>query len=382
MSRPNSKAIIIGAGPGGLTAAIALRQAGFDAQVFERAERSREYGSGLTIWPNAMQALERLGIADRIRSIGLMSKGIAMRAWHGEYLFKVGGDDRSEEAAGIYGVAVHRAELLNELLRNFDGDVKFGAKCVGYRQQEDRVTALFEDGSEESGAILIGADGLNSAIRAQLCGKTKLRYAGYKVWRAVTRFELSDYTALNTMGRGAQFGLFPMTRKRVFWFASMNAPEGKTGVTGGEKQKLIAKFKDWHRPLGDVISATDESAIIQSDIYDRDPQRRWSQGRVTLLGDAAHPATPTLGQGACQAIEDALTLAKCLLEAGDLSSALQAYEARRFKRTTAITIQSRMMGHLGRWEKPGACWLRERLIKSIPSRTRIRQLNQLFKFEA
>jgi 2-polyprenyl-6-methoxyphenol hydroxylase-like FAD-dependent oxidoreductase len=382
MSGLRKKAIIIGAGPGGLTAAIAMRRAGFEAQVFERTARSKESGSGLTIWPNAMQALDRLQLADAIRSIGLMTRGIAMRCWHGEYLFRMGVDDLSEESAGIYGLAVHRAELLNELMRRFDGEVRFGAKCIGYRQQEDGVRALFEDGSEESGEILVGADGIYSAIRAQLCGDTDLRYAGYKVWRAVARFELSDHTGLNTMGRGAQFGLFPMTRSRVFWFASMNAPEGKIELPAGHKQGLLASFEGWHDPIKAVIEATDEPAIILSDIYDRDPQRRWSQGRVTLLGDAAHPATPTLGQGACQAIEDACTLAKCLQQSGMNSSALKAYEARRFKRTTAITRQSRLMGYMGRWEKPLACWLRERLIKSIPRRARLRQLNQLFQFEA
>jgi 2-polyprenyl-6-methoxyphenol hydroxylase-like FAD-dependent oxidoreductase len=144
---------------------------------------------------------------------------------------------------------------------------------------------------------------------------------------------------------------------------------------------LLERFRGWHEPINSIIEATDESSILRNDIYDQDPLRKWSDGRVTLLGDAAHPAIPTLGQGACQAIEDAVVLAACLRRESNVVRALKSYESLRMKRTSSITLESRRMGRMGQWKSPLVCWLRDKLIQRTPDRIRTRQLNRLFQFE-
>lgn len=375
------RALIIGGGPGGLTAAIALRRAGFDAAVFERARDAADAGSGLTLWPNALKAFDMLGIADKIREVSLLTSGIAMRTWDGAKLFEAAaGSDASESSSGV---AVHRAELIAALRQARGGGPDRYEECTGFSQDAEGVTAFFADGSEARGDFLIGADGLKSVIRARLFGEGRLRYAGYTVWRGVARFDLVEQVGLTSMGRGAQFGLFPMSGGRVYWFASANAPEGGRDWEVGRKRELVGRFGNWHVPIRAVIEATDESAILRNDIYDRDPLARWGNGRVSLLGDAAHPSTPNLGQGACQAVEDAVVLGNCLREAdGDIEGALRAYERRRIPRANAVTMQSRRLGRLGRWRHPVACWLRDTLIRATPERVRSQQLKWMFSFEA
>ena len=372
------RVLIIGGGPGGLTAAIALRRAGFEAAVFERARESADAGSGMTLWPNALKAFGMLGIADKVRAISLLTSGIAMRTWDGAKLFEAAGGGPSE---GYSGAAVHRAELLAALRQALGGGPERYERCTGFSQDGRGVTAFFADGAETRGDVLIGADGLKSVIRARLFGEERPRYAGYTVWRGVTCFDLAERVGLTSMGRGAQFGLFPMTGGRVYWFASANAPEGGRDWAVGRKRELIERFGNWHAPIRDVVEATGESSILRNDIYDRDPLARWGEGRVSLLGDAAHPSTPNLGQGACQAIEDAVVLGNCLREA-DGEAALRSYEHRRIRRANAVTMQSRRLGRLGRWSHPAACWLRDMLIRATPERVRSQQLKWMFSFEA
>ena len=379
------KALVIGGGPGGLTAAIALRRAGVEAHVYERAREGGEAGSGLTLWPNAMKALGMVGLAERVREISLPSGGIGMRSWRGEPLFDVKeGVELFESLFGVSGAAVHRAELLDVLLEALGPEALHrGMRCTGLRQDAQGVTALFEGGAEARGDLLIGADGIRSAVRAQLFGCGKPRYAGFTVWRGVADYELESGVALTTMGRGEQFGLFPMTRGRVYWFASANAPEGERDWPSGRRRELLARFEGWHHPIAEVIESTGEEDILRNDIYDREPLKGWSIGRATLLGDAAHPSTPNLGQGACQAIEDAVVLAECLsaTDARGVEVALAAYEGRRLGRANSMLLQSRRLGELGRWKNPLACWLRDRLIKITPERVRLKQLRWMFEFE-
>jgi 2-polyprenyl-6-methoxyphenol hydroxylase-like FAD-dependent oxidoreductase len=155
-----------------------------------------------------------------------------------------------------------------------------------------------------------------------------------------------------------------MTGGRVYWYATESVPEGQGDPLEGRKQGLLKLFRGWHEPVEALIEATDESAILRNDVYDRPALRRWSVGRATLLGDAAHPMTPDMGQGACQAIEDAVVLADCLSQGSEVAEALRAYESRRIPRTRRVVRESRQAGTIAQWSNPLACRLRKALLRS------------------
>ena len=213
---------------------------------------------------------------------------------------------------------------------------------------------------------MIGADGIFSTVRAQLFDEERPRYAGLTAWRAVARFEhelLPPGASLDLWGRDAEFGLLPLGRRRVYWFGTKSAPEGESDEPIGRKRELLERFQDWQEPVKAAIGATEEAEILRNDIYDREPSKRWGAGRVTLLGDAAHPMTPHLGQGACQAIEDAVVLADSLSKEKDVASAPSLYESMRIPRTNRVVRQSRRIGRLIRLESPFLCRLRDETIK-------------------
>jgi 2-polyprenyl-6-methoxyphenol hydroxylase-like FAD-dependent oxidoreductase len=224
--------------------------------------------------------------------------------------------------------------------------------------------------------VLIGADGLHSRVRAGLFGDTPPTYSGYTCWRAVVRF---DHTLLwpgESWGRGARFGQVGMSGGQVYWFATKDAPAGGRGAAG-EKAELQRVFRGWHEPVEQLIAATDESVILRHDIYDRPVLGRWGNGRVTLLGDAAHAMTPNLGQGACQAIEDAVVLARELAARRDLPGALRSYETRRIGRANSIVTASRRLGAIGQWSHPLAVPVRNWLMAHVASRLQARQIEQV-----
>jgi 2-polyprenyl-6-methoxyphenol hydroxylase-like FAD-dependent oxidoreductase len=381
--RSMSKALIIGGGIGGLCAAIALRQAGMDVTVFERVTEMHEVGAGLTLWTNAVRALQKLGLTDALQAIGAPGTRGSIRSWQGEILSAIPVDELTQEF-GVVPLAVHRADLQAVLLSALgEGVVHLGASCVGCTQDETGVRAQFADGQEAQGEVLIGADGLHSVIRAHLFGQTKPRYAGYTAWRSVTPFQVEQQgEAFETWGRGKRFGFVPLNQGRVYWFATRNMPEGRGDGKMGRKGEVLDLFRGWHEPIEALIKTTEESAILRNDIYDQKPLHHWGEGRITLLGDAAHPMTPNMGQGACQAIEDAIVLAACLRNASDLEAALRAYEEERIKRTAAIVKRSWTIGRVAQWENLLACSIRNALLKRTPSGVLLKQLVWVVEYEA
>jgi 2-polyprenyl-6-methoxyphenol hydroxylase-like FAD-dependent oxidoreductase len=358
------KALVIGAGIGGLSTAVALERAGWEIEVFERAPALGEVGAGLSLWKNALAALDRIGLLESLRALGVEGQTGAFRTPSGEILLdmKVGKSDTASE--GII-LLVHRAELLDVLHRAAGPDVvRLGARCIGLEQADATVIAKFEDGREARGDLLIGADGLRSVIHSALFGEKAPRYGGYTAWRAVTQFDQARLTPGETWGRGQRFGQWGMTGGRVYWYATESVPEGQGDPPEGRKRGLLKLFRGWHKPVEDLLEATDESAILRNDVYDRPALRHWSVGRATLLGDAAHPMTPDMGQGACQAIEDAVVLADCLTRFSDVAQALRAYESRRIPRTRRVVRESRQAGAIAQWSNPLVCRLRDALLRS------------------
>jgi 2-polyprenyl-6-methoxyphenol hydroxylase-like FAD-dependent oxidoreductase len=375
----DNRVLIVGGGIGGLAAATALQRAGVEVAVFEQSGELHEVGAGVGLQLAAVKALKRIGMLERIMEVSSEPiQALELRNYRsGKLLAKlpqgeVGGD------AGLFGLNIHRGDLLATFAKSAGSDVvTLEAECVGFEQDDRGVTARFADGREERGAALVGADGIHSTVRRQLHGDTPLRYSGYTVWRSMPPFKdsrLSDGYPQQAVGPGGGFGLHPRD-ELLYWFASMARPEGAPDPPEGKKHELRRLYSDWYPPIPDVIEATPEEQIFRGDIYDRAPLDRWGEGRVTLLGDAAHATTPALGQGAGMTIEDAAVLAEELalepgLERGDrIAAALSAYEGRRRPRTAAIVSESYRLSKTYNWKNPVACKVREGVMRLRPERT-------------
>ena len=317
-----------------------------------------------------------LGLRDAICAHSLMGLQGGLRGERGEILFTVS-ENNLEGRVGAVAL-LHRAELLAILAKEVQSSrLHIGHECIGFEQTCDGVTARFKNGDTARGDVLIGADGLRSVIRAQLFGDDPPRYAGYTAWRAVVTLPPTHIVTTETWGRGRRFGIVPMRDGRVYWYATKNAVEGERDLEGQTKRNILELFRRWHAPIESLIEASDESSILRNDIYDRNPTKRWSLGRVTLLGDAAHPMTPNLGQGACQAIEDAAMLAVCLRASANLESGLHQYQARRLPRANAIVLRSRRIGEVGQWESLLLSLVRNFAIRVTPRRSIVRQTESL-----
>jgi 2-polyprenyl-6-methoxyphenol hydroxylase-like FAD-dependent oxidoreductase len=366
----NTRVLIVGGGIGGLSAGIALRRAGFDVAIFERASdlQTIQTGGGFHLWANATRALSQLGLCERAEAVGAPIERTEFRTWQGTLLgtWPVGEVGRR---LGVPNLGISRKDLHRMLADALpDGVVQRAAECVGFSQEPGRVKVQFADGREEHGDVLIGADGIRSAIRARLHGSGEPRYAGYTQWQALTDFPDTqapfDLEQV-VFGRGLRFVHHRVGQGRLFWAAIVYAPEGSNRKTEGRKASLLAAFKNWHGPIAAMIEATDETAIGGKGVYDRPPLTRWGAGQITLLGDAAHPMTTNLSQGGCLAIEDAVVLARCLRACRDIPSALRDYEGLRMQRTAPITRLSWRLAVVGGWEHPAACALRDRALKQI-----------------
>ena len=380
----NKTAIIIGAGVGGLCAAIALRNIGIEATVYERAGMLGDVGAGLVIAANAIRSLRRMGLADSAIAAGSKLTQTQIRTNKGVVLAAT--DMRNYESLfGAPSIAIHRAALHKVLLDALPASsVKLGASCFSVEQDEEGVTAHFEDGSEARADFLIGADGVRSIIRRQLFPSIELRYSGYTAWRgAVTsRDEVALGITSETWGRGNRFGIIRMDTERIYWFATANTKQGVTYAPDKQKKALLDIFGNWHHPIKALIESTPADVILHNDISDFTPMNEWSVGRIILLGDAAHATTPNMGQGACMAIESADVLAQCLAQNNDVVSAFKEYETRRKPRTAFITNQSWQIGRMAQWENPLACAVRNFGVKVLSSSMMTKQLSKVLGADA
>jgi len=372
--------IIVGGGIGGLSAAIALRRAGYDAQVFERAPELREVGAGISIWPNASRLLRRWAVLGEVARRGFVFTRGEIRRPDGSILqrMRFGASDAPH-------VLIHRAELHAALAAALPPWViHTGAGFERFDQTADGVRARFGGLGEVEGDALIGADGIRSAVRAQVLGDGPPVYRGYPVWRGVARVEDGDAadSLTETIGAGLRFGVVPIGGGRVAWWATANEPE--YADDGPDRRaRLLRLFGAWHRPIPRLIEATPEEEILKNGTFDRPPVRGWGRGRVTLLGDAAHPTTPSFGQGGCMAIEDAAVLAAALVAHADhLPAALRHFERRRYRRTTWITRQSLQYGRIAQWANPLAVAAREALFRLTPAAATDLTFRRMFAFEA
>ena len=370
------KIAIIGGGIGGLTAAVALARKGLAAEVYEQAPVLEEVGAGVGLGPNALTALAPIGLADKVAQLTVKLDGQGIKRPDGAWLLRIPGEVMAQRW-GAGPVLVHRAEL-QQLLASEVGPsfIHLGARCTGFEDSGQAVTAHFADGRKVQADVLVGADGVHSAVRAQLFGPAALRYRGYTAVRSITPAGSVPLPrdGIETWGQGARFGLGPTSGERVTWYAMWNAPAGGHDA-GDTTARLRELYGGWHEPIPAIIDATPAAAMIRTDIYDRRPTRTWSRARVALIGDAIHPMTPDLAQGACQAILDATTLATCLAASRDTRAAIRDYQQRRWRNAAVTTLMARNMGAMGQWKSHTTCTARNTLIRSIPLSLQLRQFD-------
>ena len=375
------RVIVIGGGIGGMTAALALERKGIHVEVFERAPRLTEVGAGVSLWPNALKGLHQLGMRAALDSMSVAVQDGALRSAAGTILSRTSADEFVRRF-GLPTTVFHRAELMDALVRAARNvPIHLGHECRDIEQNADVITASFVNGARASCDVLVGADGLRSVVRERLGIEGALRYAGYTAWRGLTAFDTRGMIGGETLGRGQRFGVVPITNDRVYWYATDNTPAGQDEPPDEAKARLRALFGRWHPPIPAILDTTDPATILRNDIYDRDPVDRWGAGRITLLGDAAHPMTPNLGQGACQAIEDALVLARCLADGPDAEASLRRYESERAGRTASIVNASRRVGWMFQIESPVLCRLRDLLLGLMPASLSYRSLAPVIGFE-
>lgn len=373
---------IIGAGIAGLTSAIALQKIGIETEIFEAAPSILPLGAGLALGSNAMNGLNQLGLAEEVIHKGKLLASFTISDQKGRLIIK----KESEEINSKYGLgnfAIHRADLHQVLLSKINPKlIHTGKRALATIQQGTRVKVSFQDGSEHITGYLIVADGIHSAIRKHLLPATQPSYAGYTCWRAIidqADFNLKD--ACETWGSPGRFGFVPLANHQVYWFACINAPKESERMKKFKIADLQHFFRDFHEPIPQLLKCTKDENLIWNDILDLKPLHQYAFDKIVLIGDAAHATTPNLGQGACQAIEDAVILANEMQRCSNYEAAFKIFEQRRLERTHYIIRTSRLLGKVAQIENRFLAGFRNFFFKNLPSTMNDRQLQKLYEVD-
>jgi salicylate hydroxylase len=350
---------IIGGGIGGLTAALALRARGVEVAVFEQAEALREIGAGVSIHPNAARLLKRVGLDHQLQTIGSPIGGIVLRTSLGEPITTPAGPATPAFATDNQGYNVHRADFLNLLFDALPrGTVTLGHRCIQLKEEGDRVHLSFANGASAEADVVIGADGIRSVVQREIGLQSQPTSEGIMAYRGLIpanrlpwASELKDPALW--LGSGRSFLLYPVARGRLInmvAFVPTDTESEESWSAPGDLRGLAAEYAGWDKRVQDTINSLDQT--FRWGIYDRAPLPYWSTGRVTLLGDAAHPMVPHVGQGAGQSMEDGFTLAVLLEGCGaeDVPARLDLYGELRLERTSKVQALARAAGKLYRSE--------------------------------
>jgi 2-polyprenyl-6-methoxyphenol hydroxylase-like FAD-dependent oxidoreductase len=362
--------LIAGGGIGGLAAALALRQRGFPVEVYERRE-DREIqlaGTGLTIWSNATTALGWLGLAAQVRTHGAELVRVCNVTDDGSVIFRTP-VQKYTAPGSLPGVSISRGDLVAMLLEACESAgvaVHFGQAVTGYTIEPSGVAAKLADGGTVHGSLLVGADGVRSAVRAQLCGELKRIYTGNSAYRGISADDggIEPGTAYLFESRsGVTGGAWRVSGNRMAWTFGRRAEAAEPDPDEGRKQRVLQMLAAFQGKAPAIVAGTPEERIVRTDIYYHDWDAHWGEGPVTLLGDAAHAVPTVLGQGACQAIEDAVVLADALAAADDPAQGLRDYEGRRVERVMFIRDKILGLMNLPKITNPVVLWIGRKLLR-------------------
>lgn len=377
------KAVVVGAGIGGLAAAVALRRIGWQVEVYERAATIGEVGAAVSIAPNAVKALRELGLEPAVEAVACALEGLESRTRGGRRITGVDAELLKERySAGLFNL--HRA-ALHGILRDALGDspIHTGHTATGV----DGASVVFDGPRgrlDVDADLVVAADGVRSRLRAGLFPSYPgPAYAGYTVWRGLVSAEAAARIGVparlsETWGRGARFGCAPIGDGRAYWYAFENAEAG--AAHEHRAAALVSRFAGWHHPVPALIAATPDEALLRSDVhYLAEPLESFTVGRVALLGDAAHAVTPDIGQGACLALEDAVALAGELSTAA-VPEALASYDATRRLRTQALARESGRIGRMLMNPNPIVTGLRDASATVVPASLAMKTIADIYNW--
>jgi 2-polyprenyl-6-methoxyphenol hydroxylase-like FAD-dependent oxidoreductase len=353
--------LVIGAGISGLATAVALQRRGKDVTVIEeRADTSS--GAGISIWPNALAALDEIGLGDAVRAAGGSVTAGALRWRDGSWL-RHPSPQRLVKALGEPLVVIHRSALTKVLADALaDGTLQTGLSARELVMTADGVQVTLSNSTTRDASAVIGADGTRSVVARHLNGPLADHYVGYTAWRGVADCAIDPDVAGEVLGPGIEFGHVPLGSDRTYWFATERALAGR-GSPQGELAYLRTRFASWADPIPAVLAATDPDVVLHNDLYDRDQARQWTRGPVVVVGDAAHPMRPHLGQGGCQGLEDAAVLARFVEGDDNLAAAFARFAAFRRPRVRSLVRESKLIGQIVN--------LRPALLGSLASRATV-----------
>jgi len=366
---------IIGAGIGGLTTALTLQQKGFRFSVYESAAEIKPVGAGIILANNAMQIMQKLGLQGKLERAGNRISAMKITDQNLKTLSIV--DLTSfEQKYKVSNLAIHRGDLQKILAQEIGLENINFSKRLAKVEKNTSYNLTFADNSTLQTAIIIGADGIKSVVRNQLFAESTIRNANQICWRGVGEIDLPKqyHHELNeAWGTGKRFGFVKISARKVYWYALANAKDYT-----GKGVNLAELFQDFHPDILAIIQASIPSKVITSDITDLQPIKKWQAENVCLVGDAAHATTPNLGQGACQAIEDAYVLGKCLENESNVQTAFKNYEQLRIKKAHAIVNTSWQVGKLAHLDNQLGIWFRNKARKYMPPSANRKQLEMIF----
>ncbi|EMY34779.1 FAD-dependent oxidoreductase [Arthrobacter crystallopoietes BAB-32] len=383
MAEGERKALIVGAGIGGLATALALQKAGWKVEVLERSGTLESPGTGLSLWPNALAALERLGVLDNVLTAAVPVRGDVLDM-AGEPIMLL----EQLEVRRRYGLPIqmiHRSDLTSILARPLKvNTVHLGLEVTGFELGFPRSSVQLNTGGRKNADLVVGADGLYSVVRTGLVGGGAPRSSGTTALRGICPAAGLDHGSVpwgEMWGDGGVFGATPLSGDRVYWYGTLPNEELASYREQGWKQAAINTFAPWHPGIANILQQTPEDAILAHELFDRKPEPVWSGRSATLVGDAAHPMLPFLGQGGCQALEDAVALADALGHHSSVAEGLLAYEHARTQRANRIVSQSHSIARLAQLDSAKLRKARDTAMRLLPKSFRLKQLDTVVGYE-